>query len=571
MLKEERKVKHVKNTGEKKSSGSFINRSSKNIAESFRKVWQVLKLLMNNRFSTGGKRGFAGIFTTIIKYVALFGVIGVLIWFILSRITGFLVIPFNTYLFSIILAAIFVITLISSISNIISTMYMSKDNEILLSLPISFNELFISKLIFLYINELVFNILYIAPIFVASGIVAKGGLTPMAMYTFALFFPIVPIFTLGVGAFISIPVMFVVRFFKDHTKTAAVSGLVAIAALFSVYMIFITNISGAFNIANETVKASLEAIAKIKQIGSNIPIVYWLSHAFFKGSHRVGRIYLFLLGSVGILLAALPLIKSFYQKIAVFNNETKHETRVKARKYVKRSPLAELFINEIRTCLRSPSLIVQYFLFTILLPLICFAYDRLLFTISVNQVGEALLIASHVLVLMMLTALSSAISSVAISRQGGLIYISKMIPISYEKQAFIKITFNVVITWIAIIIGTIVSCIFSIANDWMLIISGIAAMFFSVGHICQCYDTDLRNPTINWYDVNEISALSKNTTKCLLYGFLLAVIFTILTALAKGNILITALVLIIPSALYAVGRLWLIKIRLKFLFDEMEI
>ena len=176
-----------------------------------------------------------------------------------------------------------------------------------------------------------------------------------------------------------------------------------------------------------------------------------------------------------------------------------------------------------------------------------------------------------VIFLMMLTCLSSAISSVAISRQGGLVYISKMIPISYEKQAFIKISFNVAITWLAIIIGTITSIIFSTANVALLIISGVAAMILSVGHVCQSYDLDLRRPSIDWYGVNEISSLSKNTTESILYGFLLAIIFTALTVVAKGNVLITALVLILPAALYSLGRVWLIRIRLKFVFDEMEI
>lgn len=554
-----------------KSIGVFAKKTFKNFLVSSRKIRKLLKLLLNNKYSVGSDRGWKKIITAIIKYVLIFGVILLVLWFILSRIIGYLAIPVNQELFAIVLLAILVISLISSVSHIIKTMYISKDNEILLSLPISFNELFLSKLIFLYINELVFNILYIGPILCAFGIIAKGGLTPMNFASFLLFFPIIPVATLGIGALISIPVMFLVRFLKDHNKVSIIGGLICVAGLFVLYMLVITNISGAFNIADEHIKTAFEVIEKIKTIGSNIPVFYWTSFGFFKQGGSIGRLFVFLAGSFGFLLITLPFIKKFFQKIAVFNNETKKVTRPKARKYVRRSPMKELFLNEFRTCLRSPSLIVQYFLFTILLPIIVVAYDKLLFSISVNQTGEALLFASHVLVLMMLTCLSSAISSVAISRQGGLVYISKMIPISYEKQAFIKISFNVAITWVAIIIGTITSIIFSTANVGLLIISGVAAMILSVGHVCQSYDIDLRRPAIDWYDVDEISSLSKNTTESILYGFLLAIIFTALTVVAKGNVLATALVLIIPAALYSLGRVWLIRIRLKFVFDEMEI
>lgn len=568
-MKEKKVVSEAtKNPNVFKRFGNFVVKELKSFKESFAKVWKLLKLLLNNRFPSGRFKGIKSILTTIVKYIAIFGGITFVLWFIFNRIVIYLNIGINTYLFSICLALIFVVSLISSVSSILTNMFMSKDNEILISLPVSFKELFVSKLIYLYINELIFNILYVGPIFVCIGII--GRVSVYSFISYLLFFPILPIASLGVGALISIPVMFVVRFLKDHNKTSIILSLLAIAGLFALYMFLITNVSGAFNIAEQHLETMLSVTEKIRTIGSSIPVFYWLSGAFFSAS-TIWKIYVFMVGAIVLLLATLPLIRRFYQKIAVFNNETKKETKAKARKYVKRSPFKELFINEFRTCLRSPSIITQYFLFTILTPLIVFTYDKLLFTIVVNQTGTSLIFASHVLVVMMLTILSSSITSVAISRQGGLLYISKMMPISYEKQAFAKILFNVVITWAAIIISTIITCIFSTANPLLVVVCSIAAMFVSIGHVCQSYDQDLRDPSIDWYDVSEISSLSKNTTKTMLYGFLLAVIFTVLTIVGGGNVWLTAILLIVPAILYAYGRLRIIRIRLKYLFDELEI
>lgn len=549
----------------------FVCKTFGNLRESFRKIRKLLKLLINNKYAIGSTRGFKKALINVLKSITIFGIVLLVLWFILSRIKVFLMIDINPQIFAIVLLVILIISLMSSIASIINNLFISKDNEILLSLPISASELFISKLIYLYINELVFNILYIGPVLVTFGIMARTGATPMNFLSFLLFFPIIPVATLGIGGLLSVPIMFVVRFFKDHNKTTIISGLLLLAALFLLYMFVITNVSGAFNVVDEQIKTSLEINGTVKKIGSQIPVLFWLSSAFFKGAHSIGRVFLFLIACLGIILVTGPFIKMFFQKIAVFNNETKKETRARARKYVKRSPERELFLNEFRTCLRSPNLIMQYFLFTILLPIIIYSYDKLLFTISVNQTGQSLLFASHVLVLMMLTCLSSTISSVAISRQGGLVYISKMIPISYEKQTTIKIAFNVIITWIAIIIGTVVSCIFSTANTTLLIVSAIAAMFLSIGHVCQSYDLDLRNPSIDWYDVSEISSLSKNTTTSILYGFLLALVFAAITVVANGKILLTSILLLSASILYAFGRFALIRVRLKYLFDEMEL
>ncbi len=444
---------------------------------------------------------------------------------------------------------------------------MSKDNEILLSLPINFDQLFASKLVLLYVNELVFNILYIAPLLVGIGLIGKfAGIYYLVCL---LFFPIFPFASLGIGSLISIPAMAIVKFFKNHSKTTAIVSILFIAAVFIAYMLFITKISGAFNIVDEQSASSVKINSTISKIGEKIPVFFWLSTIFFD-IKTLWKLYVFFAAFVAIFAITFFLIKPFYQSVAVFNNETKRETRAKAKKFVKRSPEKELFINEFRTCLRSPSLIIQYFLFTLLMPIIVYTYDKLLFSIAVSQTGQALIFASHVLVLMMLTCLSSTISSVAISRQGGLLYISKMIPVSYEKQALIKVAFNVLITWIAIVVTTVVCCIFSTSNVILLIICSIAAMLVSVGHVCESYDIDLRSPSLNWYDISEISVLSKNTTRAIVAGFILAIIETILTVLGGGNIWLTAILLIVPSALFAYGRFRLLKIRLKFVFERME-
>ena len=551
-----------------------------------KQIWNILKLQLQNRyaFSKDWKKRLLSVG----KYLLIFGVVLFVIWFLLSRISFFLGLKFNPELFSFIIFVIFVVSLISAISNIMTNMYMSKDNEILLSFPVSFNQLFTSKLILLYINELVFNFVYVAPMLIGVGIVARSmdnlgtsiaGISALAGTIAAmgakyylvclLVFPIIPFATLSIGSLLSIPVMFLVKYLKGHNKTTIVFSLISLTAIFILYMYLITNVSGAFNIANDQFRANAEVNAKIKEMGGKTGLFFWFSHIFFDMKF-IGRLYIFFAGFLLIFVAVFLLIRPFYQKIAVFNNETKKETKSKARKFVKRTPEKELFLNEVRTCLRSPSIIFQYFIFTLLMPLIVYTYDKLLFSIVVNQTGQALIFASHVLVLMMLTCLSSAISTVAISRQGGLLYISKMIPVKYEKQALIKIAFNVGITWVAIIISTIVSCIFSTAKDGLLIVCSIAAMLFSLGHVCQSYDTDLRKPSLNWYDVSEIDVLSKNTTTSILYGFIVSVIFTFLTVAGKGSVWLTALLLIIPAALYAFGRFKLIRVRLKYLFERME-
>lgn len=534
-----------------------------------KEILAILKLQLDNRYAIFKKSDIKTRLLNIMKYAIIFGAIYGVCCFIISKISFFLVIRFNQELFAIILSILLIISLVFSISNVISTMFMSKDNELLLCLPVSFDQLYVSKLVVLYINEVVFNILYIFPILLALGTVGVG-IPAIYFLVIVLLFPILPFASLGIASLLAIPVMSIVKFLKDRPKVNVVVVLAGITALFVTYMLFITSISGAFNITEKQIETSTAINQGILDIGSKIPVIFWLSSIFFN-IKTIYRLYIFMVTFIVVFFASSVIVKKVFFKISVFNNDFKKATRVKRRIFKKRSIERELLLKEFRTCLRSPSIIVQFFLFPILMPLIVYTYDKLLFSIAVNQTGQALIFASHVLVLFMITTLSSSITSTALSREGGLLYFSKMIPVSYEKQAFIKVVFNTIISWTAIIITTIVCCIFNETNIVLIIVASIAALITSVGHICQCYDIDLRTPVLDWYDVGEISTLSKNTTSSILFGFLVAVIFTILSVLGRGSTLLTSAVLIVPAILYTLGRIHLLRLRLKIMFGRIEI
>lgn len=534
-----------------------------------KQILSILKLQLDNKFAFFKTSNLKTKLINLLKYVIIFGAIFGACCFVISKISFYLSIRFSQEFFSIILTLLLLISLIFSVSNVITTMFLSKENELLLCFPVSFDQLYVSKLIVLFINEIVFNLLYIFPVLLAIGTIGIS-IPPVYFLSIVLLFPILPVASLGIASLLAIPVMGIVKYLSKRPKLTVILSILVIAALFIVYMLFITSISGAFNIADKPVETSIEVNTTIKQIGSKIPVFYWLS-SIFVDIKSIYKLYIFLGSFIIIFVLSALLIKKVFFKLSVFNDQFEKQTKAKKRKFVKRSPEKELLLKEFRTCLRSPSIIVQFFLFPLLMPLIVFTYDKLLFSIAVNQTGQALIFASHVLVLFMVTALSSSITSTALSRDGGLLYFSKMIPVSYKKQAKIKVLFNLIISWSAILITTLVCCIFNETNTTLVIVASIAAMLFSLGHICECYDIDLRNPVLNWYDVNEISQLSKNTTSGILFGFLATVIFTVLSIIARGDALFTGLLLIVPAAIYMFGRIHLLKLRLRIMFGRIEI
>ena len=105
----------------------------------------------------------------------------------------------NTFLFKVnvnmltsILFITQIISILSCLGNTISVLYTSKENTILLAFPCKYNEIFISKIIVFYLEELKKSCFFILPFLLAFGLNSAGGFTywlllPLAFILLSLF------------------------------------------------------------------------------------------------------------------------------------------------------------------------------------------------------------------------------------------------------------------------------------------------------------------------------------------------------------------------------------------------
>lgn len=658
-------------------------------------IKSLLSLLIDNAFPLFKKgRSFKSVLLTLLKDLVIMALVFAVIWFLSSKIFYFLAIKINGQFFAIAFLATQLISLVFATSHIITKMYMSNENNLLLSFPVSFDELFISKIIMTYISEFIFNILYIFPIFLVFGVVGKLSFT--YFIGVVLLLPFMPILPIAFGSLISIPIMFIVKFFKSKPVVTIVVSLIAIAGIFFVYMLIVSKVSGAFNIADQQIDTSLHVNEGITKIGSKIFIFSYVGKnlfawidggTFVKFLAYLGMLLLYTIGSIILVLPCLLLIRAFFQKMTSMNGQIsiarkrkvsrvneifskddvlccetlcfnedvikstnaskraslikkyvkqvaksyaakaidvestkfalvyaltdKKETweygsqttevinkdnrqvyrdtvsvvsnksvntplissiRVSAPKYHKRGQTAELLVNEFKSILRSPSLIFQYFLITVLMPIIVYTYDFILRDIEVSMTGNMIKYAAHFFVLIVLTCLSSMVSSVAISRQGGLFYMTKTFPVDHKKHIFVKTAFNTIITSTMLIITAVVCYITKIVPAYVTTYSTITALFICVGHICHSIDLDLRRPSLSWYDASDISDISKNTAISVLIGVVIgAIVFALIYFLFDENVKVPLNVVLIVSAVYCVTRVYFLFLRAKHTIERMEL
>lgn len=577
-----------------KKTGFFKNIKDTLIAK-FKRVPQhaerskaVLSLLFANAYPNMRKGKRKQAIPSLLKNILIMAVVFFVFWFLAGKIMNFLSIKVNGEFLSIALLLTSVLGLAFATTSIITKMYLSNDNNLLLSLPISFNELFIAKVVMVYISEFMFNLIYILPIFCAIGVI--GGVGALYYVGVIVLLPFISVLPIALGALISIPIMFIVKFFKSRPVVTIVVSIIAIIAVFVGYMFIVRSVSGAFNIAEEQISNSLKVHYAINDIGGKLFCYTYIMRAlesFFITKNIVefmvffGILLLYLIGSVIVLLPCLLLIKHFFQSIETMNEQTP-VIKVKGdKKFKKRSQFRQLLDNEFKMILRSPNQLFKYFLITILMPLIVFTYDFILKDIVVNDTGNIVKYASHYFALFTMVCLSSLISSVAISKQGSLFYLTKTLPVDYKKQITVKAVFNCSLTIGMVLITMIVVLATGVINVWQVTVcSALSAIFICIGHVCHSIDLDLRKPTLSWYDVSDIDELSKNTATSVLIGLLISaasflimyLTYTLrLKEVVSVSIMEPVIVVLILSILYAIFRVYFLYLRVQDELERMEL
>ncbi len=495
-------------------------------------------------------------------------VVAVLVIYQLTYRMSLMGISFGKEMFSLVILVTQVISFFLCLGSIISTLYSNKDNELLMSMPVTHNQVFVSKICVLYVNEVFANAVYSLPIFFAFAIL--GGYSWTFYLSIPLMLLVLPLLPLALAAFVSIPLFGLMSFLKKHFVLSVVVITLLAAGCIAAYMWFVSGITDVINITGQ----QIETVRKVNEFVTNFARYNWLYLKVAEAMLFDGFLWKFamLLGiNVALFLGGVALVKPFFFKMAMKNAET-GESQVKRKsRYVLQSPEKSLLKKEFLTVFRSPGYVFQYFIFTLLMPFIVVTYDRLLLAITVNEIGTNMIDGAHLLVVGILAMLTNIISASAISREGGNFYIMKICPVGIKRQAFVKILFNAIFTIAAIWITGVVSAIFFDFAWWKILLGCVALSLASVGHICICFDMDLMNPTLDWYDTSEITSISKNSTKGIIYGLLIAFVMSFLLMTFAGQPAKAWIYLMIFVIVLAAAAIHMLNVRLNYYFKKMEI
>lgn len=529
-------------------------------------ILDLLRLQIDNKtdlFKTATpKKMVVSVFKVLLAMIV--GIVGVAL--LLFRIFS-LGIHINAHLLAIMLLVVQGASICFAVGHIINTLYLCHDNEMLICLPITPNQLFISKILLLYCKELGVNAIISLPLLLSLGFF--GSLSTSFYLSIPLLLVIFPFLSIAVAALLSLPVMAVIRFLKPRPVLSIIAILALVGTCLFAYLSLIGSFAESFNIASKQLETVRQINAKVLNFGGKIPLYFPVAKAMLN-LHEWYFFAIYLVFATVVFTVTILFIRPFFFKIAMSSLENTTKAQPKAGRFRKSSPFMSLIGRETRCIFRSPTDIFEYFLFTLLMPFIVYSYDKLLMSITVNQAGINMIAGSHVMIVAILAMLSNIVSASAISHEGSNFHTTKTIPVTFFEQIFAKLTFNAIFTIGALLLTMVVS--FFIYPAWQVILGTISVIFAAIGHIAWSIDMDIKNPTINLQGNEAASNASKSTPKSLVIGLIIGFLMGLLVIMYSGggDPLTAYLLLIVASIIFAVYRLRMLALRINLCYEKIE-
>jgi len=445
--------------------------------------------------------------------------------FLTFTITGFMVIQ-----------TLFLIPMLIKVLDI------NNDRELLLKLPLTSRQIFISKIIVAYLFELVFASVILGPILIAYGIAVS---TAWWFFVFLIPFFIIftPVFPFFLAILVLFPIMKLAWFMKNRTSITTVVYLLGLVAGVVIYMLAVQSMVRP--LVAEGFSQTLFYNAGTIQ---NTASFFYPARSFAQllyGNLRIVFLHvgIILLSSVGLFAFAFYIASLKYKKFYMEEHSTISGFKAKSN-YKGKSSVHAILDREILNIFRSSNYTFQFLLVVVITPLLIFFSNRIAnYAVyqSFMNIGDAthafgISFEISLFITMVLIPLASAFAASNISREGHNIYHTKLIPVSFRKQLFIKTAIVFIPIFVAIIAGVVLSMqrheITAGAGYFVEGLTGrevitllVIATAMAIGYICLGTYVDIRKPLCNQVGTGELTKSTGHTNLIILLGSIIGVGF----------------------------------------------
>ena len=578
---------------QKKTFAGFFKKVLSVIKKAFSSLGDKLYLLktltimqLKEKLDMSYLRSFKRTLFKAIWLIVEFAVITVGLRLVLSyvkmlRIFSYLeVIPISviTILFSI----MFVLSVISSTAGLVKSLYFSRDNMVLLTLPATPSMVFLSKLAVYYLYEFRKNFMFTIPLFIAFGMVSGYGTIYypwiVLMFVFISALPVI------IASLLSIPFMFVYQWVKKYKILQyAVYALCAVAGVFAVIAI-LTMLPEEIDIMENWGSIKREVLIFLDKFKNFFLIAPLHGFTQLVAGSEVGlNIELFtdktvtrlliLLGiSVALLTLTFFLAKPLFYKMASKPFEYNKKAHAKQKSNKKLPGFFSALKKEVISGLRNNSILTLAVVLVLLMPVGIRVLNLIYNSMKMSTTGKEFTVAFNVLIILMILLTTNIKIASTYSRDGSTAYLNKIQPLGYGKLLFAKLVINLVLG----LVGTVVTMVIYKASGAHvmpkdLILIGITIYAVFVAHLFWSAEMDILNPQYMQYATfNEQANNPNENTSALLVVILSALLFVITLFFGKESLNTPWLKIMIIAIVFASVKILTYFMKIKAFYKEKQ-
>jgi hypothetical protein len=446
-----------------------------------------------------------------------------------------------------VLAAMLLLSTVFTTGGLVNSLYLSRDNLVLLTFPATPTMVFVSKLLVYYVHELKKNFMFLIPFFCGYGI-ALGY--PVYYYAWTiLLFAFVAAIPVLLGALLSMPALFAYQFIKKSKIAKAALGVALYGGLIALVVAVIRVIPEEINflqtgLPRDEIKNITNAIAQ------GFPPIAWLtkliigvpySLVIVDGAYTLAPVMFtawtapYLLGLIVslALLAGLGLLlaRPLFYKMASKPFEFAKKTKIQAKSNEKAPVLLSAIKKEWLVALRDSTVTSLTTQLVVIMPLAIALLNSLYAAMNKNTTGVQMTVAFN-LVIVLLFMLSANIRMASVySKDGFSAYLNKVQPSTYGSLLFAKLTVNLAMGLIGLIVTTIVYSFYYKVGSVNLFLFALTAYAVFVAHAFWSAEMDIMNPQYDQYATFSEQSNNPNENKSSLLSFLLSFLFALCTFL----------------------------------------
>lgn len=424
------------------------------------------------------------------------------------------------------------LTLLTGIYGLMKSLYFSKDNPVLLTMPVSTNQVFLSKIIVFFIYELKKSLYFLVPLFLAYGMIA--GLPIYFYFWLIACWIFITIFNVSIASLFSIVSMWITMFLRNFNIVRIVLFLGIVAVVVVGLINLINLIPADFDIRTVWGTMFWEIQDFLKMFTSTMVPFTYLTQLFI--GDYVGILprlftpytFIILLCCLGVIVVMFTLAflvsRPLFFKMAAKPFEYRKVTKEAKKKNYKTNSFLSAVKAQTILIFRTSEDLFSLMGCALSMPILILLLNRIFAAMSTKALGDYMTAGFNILIILLVALASNQKMASVYSREGAAAYLNKTRPNEYRTNLIAKLVPNAVVIILSIIASVSIYANFAKLDTVGRVFFSLTAISAYLMHLLWSAEMDVMNPQTAHYATTGEHPNNPNETKSNITMFIVSIL-----------------------------------------------